>query len=252
MIKGLYAAASAMLVGMERQKTISHNLANLDTPGFKQIFSGQDDFLRAAAVQPHPTASFNQQLILVGDVGLGVENAEAYIDYSAGSMKFTGQPLDLAIHGEGFFRVQTPEGEQYTRDGRFILDSQRRLVTVDGYFVLDADGEPIELPSGTTAVMGDGSVIVEDELVAQIDLAVFANPEQDLQKGLPNCFTAVGQPVDEPAGSIEQGFLEMSNTNSAEMMTQMVMVSRSYEAAQRMVQVQDELLGQAINSLGRI
>jgi flagellar basal body rod protein FlgG len=265
MIKGLYSAASAMLANLSRHGTLSHNVSNLDTPGFKQVLVSLDDFIETAVVDPPgPTAgaSSTQQVSLrqtslrqtslrrIGDLGLGVESSLEMVDFTPGGLRFTGQPLDLALQGAGFFRIQTPNGERYTRDGRFIRDVEGSLVTVDGYPVLDDGGQPIKLPTGDLFISGDGVLMVNGTEAARLGLAAFDNPETELGRDLPNTFKAAGGPTGEELGTVHQGYLEMSNANPAQLMTQMVAVSRAYEASQQMVQTQDELLGKAINSLG--
>ncbi len=254
MIKGFYAAASAMIAGMERQNALAHNIANMDTPGFKQILVTMGEFIHTPVFHP-PAATINAGgMTYVGDLGLGVEPSPDQTIYTQGALKYTSQQLDFAIEGPGFFRVETPNGERYTRDGRFIRDAEGQLVTVDGYFVLDANGQHITLPEGDVMVIGDGTIYVDNAEVGQIGLAGFANPETDLTPDLPNTFAPVNGavPDNEELGVINQGYLEMANADPAEMMTQMVMVSRAYEAAQQMVQNQDELLGKTIASLGQI
>jgi flagellar basal body rod protein FlgG len=260
MIKGLYSAASAMLANLSRHGTLSHNVSNLDTPGFKQVLVSLDDFIETSVVDPPgPTAgarslrqtSLRQtSLRRIGDLGLGVESTPEMVDFSPGGLRFTGQPLDLALQGPGFFRIQTPNGERYTRDGRFVRDVEGSLVTVDGYPVLDDGGQPIELPAGDLFISGDGALMVNGTEAARLGLAAFDNPESELERDLPNTFSAAGAPTGEELGSVHQGYLEMSNANPAQLMTQMVAVSRAYEASQQMVQTQDELLGKTINSLG--
>jgi flagellar basal body rod protein FlgG len=181
-----------------------------------------------------------------------VESGAEGTDFTPGALRLTGQPLDLAIEGPGFFRLRTPGGERYTRDGRFLRDAQGNLVTVDGYFVLDDNGQPIVLPEGTVSVAADGSITVDGRAVGRIGLAAFADPAAELQRDLPNTFAARAAPSGQESGRIAQGYLEMSNASPAQLMTQMVAVGRAYEAAQQMVQTQDELLGKAISTLGNI
>jgi flagellar basal body rod protein FlgG len=253
MIKGLYAAASAMLANLSRQGVLSHNVANLDTPGFKQLMVSLEDFKQTQVVAPLNNPA-RGHLKWIGDLGLGVEPTPEMTDYSAGALKHTGEELDLAIHGPGFFRVETPNGERYTRDGRFTLDAAQQLVTVDGYRVLDPAGQPIELPLGVISITQAGTIYVEGEEAGQIGLAAFADPENDLARDLPNTFAAAAEPAaeGEEAGALHQGYLELPNANPSELMTQMVAVTRAYEAAQKMVQAQDELLGKTISSLGSL
>jgi flagellar basal-body rod protein FlgF len=250
MIKGLYSAASAMIANLARQGALAHNVANLDTPGFKQVLISMDDFVQTSVTYPPgPTAGFTQ-LRQIGDLGLGVEASPEITDFAPGSWQSTGQPLDLAIQGPGFFRVQTPDGERYTRDGRFQRDTNGNLVTVDGYLLLDTAGQPITIPEGDPSIAADGTIIVDGQAAGQIGLAAFADPANELERDLPNTFAATGEPTGEELGIIQQGYLEMANANPSQLMSQMVAVGRAYEAAQQMVQTQDELLGKAISSLG--
>jgi flagellar basal body rod protein FlgG len=252
MIKGLYAAASAMLAGLTRQQALAHNVANMDTPGFKELLVSMDDYVDTAVVHPPGGVNNLTGLRSLGDLGLGVETAPEETDFTPGGLQFTAQPLDVAIQGPGFFRIQTPSGERYTRDGRFTKDAEGQLVTVDGYQVLDDGGQPIDLPEGPLSLLPDGTLTAGGQTVAKLGLAAFEDPAAELTRDLPNLFAAAGAPGGEELGTVSQGYLEMANVNPAELMTQMVAVTRAYEAAQRMVQAQDELLGQTISSLGRL
>lgn len=252
MIKGFYAAASAMLAGLTRQNMLSHNLANLDTPGFKQVLLSLDDFVETTvSTRPGDEARPPAPRVL-GDLGLGVETIPPETDYADGALRQTGQLLDVALHGPGFFRVQTPAGERYTRDGRFLKDADGSLVTVDGYAVLSETGAPLALPDGQVAIGGDGTITVGGQGVGRLGIASFADPEVELARDQPNLFVAVGQPTGTERGTVVQGFLETANVNPAQLMTQMVSVNRAYEAAQMLVQVQDQLLGRAIATLGQL
>ncbi|PWH18092.1 MAG: hypothetical protein DDG59_06930 [Anaerolineae bacterium] len=250
MIKGLYAAASAMLANLYRQGLLAHNIANVDTPGFKQVLTSLDDFKETAAIYPFgPTAGL-ANLSWIGNFGLGVQTSSEVTDFLQGGLRLTGHPFDLAIQGEGFFRIQTPDGERYTRDGRFYRDIDGNLVTVDGYQVLDEGGQPINLPEGEFAVSPSGVILVNGQTIATLGLAAFEDPATELTRDGSNYFIAEGGPTSDAVGTVAQGYLEMSNANPAQLMTQMIAVARAYEAAQKMVQTQDELLGKAINSLG--
>ena len=251
MIKGLYAAASAMLANLSRQNDITHNLANIDTPGFRQILSSLEDF-RDTTVRTMPDQPLTERPTLIGQLGLGVENAATQSDFAQGPLESTGQPLDFAIMGAGFFRVNTPDGERYTRDGRFLRDAAGTLVTVDGYQVLNAAGAAMTVPDGTVAAAADGTLTVDGQAIGQLGLAAFTDPKVDLTRdpAAGNLFVAANAPAGTTPGSVLQGHLEMSNVDAAQAMTQMVAVGRAYEAAQRLVQANDTLLGQSIQSLG--
>ncbi len=253
MIKGLYAAASAMLAGITEQNILSHNISNMDTPGFKQILTSLQDFLQTPVSAPPATAAGIYGSRWIGEIGLGTDTTGEEIDFTQGTLQLTSQPMDFAIEGNGFFRVQTPNGERYTRDGRFYLDSEGQMVTVDGYFVLDEGGQPITLPeNGDLSVNAEGRIFMNGEEVAQFGRAAFLDPAAELTRQESNVFLASGDPSSEDYGVIVQGYIEASNSNAAQLNTQMVIVARHYEAAQQLVQNQDALLGQAITALGRI
>jgi len=253
-IKGLYAAASAMAAGLTRQNLLSHNLANIDTPGFKQHLVTLDDFLYTRQTTPAPKTLGGEAARVLGWPGLGVETAAPEIDFQEGALRQTGEPLDFALQGAGFFQVRTPDGDRYTRDGRFLRDADGQLVTSEGYLVLDAAGAPLNLPLGTVAVTGEGALTVDGQAAGQLAIGVFADPavelQRDPQRG--NLFTAAAAPTGTEPGTVVQGYLETANVNPAQIMTQMVAVGRAYEAAQLLVQVQDELLGRAISTISRL
>lgn len=252
MIKGLYTAASAMLAGVTQQSLLSHNVANLDTPGFKQVLTSLDDYERVSVVEPHAELALLQRMSRVGELGLGVETTEEKTDYTQGAIRYSGETLDFALQGPGYFRVETPDGERYTRDGRFNIDNEGQLVTVDGYYVLDDSGQPITLTSdGTLSVSGDGTLFINGEQTGKMGIASFSDPETQLVRETPNTFSAEDEPDGEELGTVAQGYLENANINSADVMTQMVQIARHYEAAQKMVQTQDELAGRAISTLGK-
>ena len=251
MIKGLYAAASAMLAGINRQQALAHDVANLETPGFKQVLTSLDEFKVTRILKSNPNA-LSDPVTFLGNLGLGVEFVKDTTDFSQGGLKQTGNEFDLAIDGAGFFRVKTSDGERYTRDGRFIKDAQGSLTTINGYHVLNASGQPIKLTDGETAIAPDGSITIDGKAAGQLGIASFADPSSQLTRDGENTFSASGAPNGTDKGSVSQGYLEMSNSNATQLMTQLVEVSRSYEAAQQLVQNQDELLGKTIASLGRI
>jgi flagellar basal-body rod protein FlgF len=247
MIKGLYSAVSAMLMNANRQQVLSHNIANLETPGFKQILATARDFMQTQDVYtPDKTSAY------LGQLGLGTQVGPEFIDYEQGALLQTDNPLDLALQANGFFTVKTPDGNRYTRDGRFLRDAKNTLVTVEGFQVLSDAGQPITLPDGEVAVGPDGAISVNGTAVAKLGIGVFTNPETDLQHTEGNLFTGPAASTSQALPQVSQGYLEGSNANPTQLMTQLVEVARSYEAAQKLVQNQDELLGQTIASLGRI
>lgn len=251
MIKGLYSAVSAMVMNAARQQVLSHNIANLQTPGFKQVLTTVTDFMPSQPVYTNEN-TLNQNIEYLGTMGLGTQISEEYIDYGQGALLDTGNPLDFALQGNAFFTVDTPDGQRYTRDGRFLRDADNTLVTVEGYQVLDDAGQPITLPDGEVSVSPAGELSVNGTAVAQLGIGVFANPETDLQHTEGNLFTGPAASTSQDPAQVVQGYLEESNANPSQLMTQLAEVARFYEAAQKMVQNQDELLGRTIAQLGRI
>jgi flagellar basal-body rod protein FlgF len=250
MIKGLYSAVSAMVMNATRQQVLTHNIANMETPGFKQILTSVNDFMQDQSVYVKENGS--NSVDYVGTMGLGSQIGREFVDFEAGPLEQTENPLDLAMQGNGFFRVDTPDGERYTRDGRFLRDAENNLVTVEGFKVLDDAGQAIQLPDGEVSVSSDGNITVNGQQVAQLGFGVFENPRDDLQHTEGNLFTGPAESTSEDEPRVVQGYLESSNANPSQLMTQLVEVARSYEAAQKLVQNQDELLGKTIASLGRI
>lgn len=253
MIKGLYSAVSAMVMNAARQQVLSHNIANIQTPGFKQVLTTVGDFMQDKQAYTSPVMTNASTVSYLGLMGLGSMIDQEYVDFQQGSFMDTGNSLDFALQGEGFFRVQTPDGEErYTRDGRFLRDSDNTLVTVEGYQVLDSNGQAITLPDGEVQVTIDGTISVNGTEAGQLGIGVFATPDEELERAEGNYFTGPAASTGDAVPQVVQGFLEASNANPSQLMTQLVEVARSYEAAQKMVQNQDELLGRTIASLGRI
>ena len=252
MIKGFYAAVSAMLTNANRQQLLAHNVANLDTPGFKQILSSYQDFMYTPVNEPSGNLLASQRPNPIGVLGLGAQLGPELVDFGQGALQMTANPFDFAIEGEGFFQVQTPDGERFTRDGRFLRDAEGNLVTFQGYAVLSESGQPIRVEAGEVNVTPEGLVLVDGEEVATLGVFMFEDPKADLERTEGNLYTAAAQPTGPGVGRVAQGYLEMSNANPTQIMAQLVEVARSYEAAQQMVQNQDELLGKTISILGRI
>lgn len=252
MIKGLYSAVSAMLMNANRQQVLSHNVANLDTPGFRQILATAEEFVNTTAFDPMDSFNLDTDARAIGTFGLGVQSGKEAIDFSQGGIQETGNSLDVAIQGTAFFHVKTPEGDRYTRDGRFICDASGTLVTVEGYQVLNKSGQPIKLGKGDIDINPRGEIALEGKIVSQLGLAEFDDPRKALLHDQGNLFKAGSSPKTEITSSVVQGALETSNVNSAQIMTQMMEVARAYEAAQQLVQNQDDLLGKTISYLGKI
>jgi flagellar basal-body rod protein FlgG len=240
---------------------IANNLANSSTTGFQQRQLNFTDLLYQNQIMPG-TAATQQTTVAAGvQIGLGTRPAETEIIQTQGDFTTTGNPLDIAIQGAGFFQVLMPNGQTgYTRDGSFHVDSQGTLVT--------ADGNPLQpsitIPSDalTVTIGSDGTVSVTQPAqtaateVGSIQTALFINPG-GLNAVGDNIYlqtTASGQPIvgtpggSDGLGSLQQGMLEQSNVSVVNQFVAMILAQRSYESNSRVVKAADEML-QQLNQL---
>jgi flagellar basal-body rod protein FlgG len=260
MIRSLWTAATGMTAQQLNMDVISNNLANVNTAGFKKSRADFQDLLyqvsRAAG-----TESVNGDEVPTGiQVGLGARSAAVQKIFTTGDLQQTGNDLDLAIEGNGFFRVLMPDGEEaYTRGGAFKKDGTGRMVTSDGYPL-----EPqIVIPENATrlSITEDGAVNAyldgeaEPNQIGTIELTTFSNPAglEAIGRNLLLETPASGAPVDgipgqEGFGALAQGFLEGSNVNIMEEMVGMITTQRAYEINSKAIQTSDQML-QMVNNL---
>ncbi len=241
MNSGLYTALSGNLAAMRRLDVISNNLANANTAGFKKDRVAFESLLALRAGEAPEKA------------GLVQADNIYFTDYSAGPVKQTGNTLDLAIDGDGFFAVNTPQGRAYTRQGNFQRNAAGRLVTNDGYEVVGSGG-PITINGSRVEVSARGEVMVDGAQVATLEVVDFPKPYA-LQKAgsalfVPSDPQAAPQPV--LTASVRQGHLEDSNVSVVQEMVQMIEANRYFEACQRVVKSYDDAAGKAANDIGRI
>ena len=250
----IYMAATGALAYEKRLQLVSNNLANVDTVGFKKdrarfrafdLSEAMPNQLRLNEVQSQAPAYWML--------------FSSYTDFSSGGMKKTDSPFDLALSGNGFFCVRTPDGVQYTRRGDFTVNADDVLVTQEGWPVLGQRGE-IELkmvkPSSTQrefSVSEDGYITVDGSQVDRLRIVDFTQSNA-LEKTEHNYYRALKpeQPkeLDEDI-EISQGFLELSNVDTVSMMTEMIEVLRGYESYQKMMRSIDDMDARLINDVGR-
>lgn len=256
MIRGLYTACAGMLAQQARQDVVANNLANINTPGFKKdvvVYRAFPTMLVKRIGELRDTGQGEKPAppVTTGKLGTGSAVAEIVTDLSTGSLQKTDNPLDIALGSDGYFVVQTPNGERYTRDGCFKLDSNGILTTSQGYPVLGKTGI-IEVGEKQVTVDKRGNVNAGDELLDTLRVVRFGNPRSLVKIG-DNLFEAGGQtPAEVTEPQVLQGYLELSNVNSVKEMVELITVVRAYEANQKVIQAEDQTLDAAVNRVGTL
>ena len=253
MIKAMRTAASGMYAQQLNVDTIANNLANVNTAGYKKSKVEFQDVLyqRLRAAGSESAAGTN---VAVGlDVGYGVRPVATQRSFTEGTLSQTGNPLDMAIEGNGFFQVVLPDGTSaYTRDGAFKLSADGQVVTTDGFFVqpnitIPSDSDQVSISSDgiiSVRVSGDS----EPQEVGQIELAKFINPS-GLEAIGHNLYiqtsasgsALLGNPTLEGFGRINQGYLEMSNVEIVDEMVNMIVAQRAYEINSKAIKTAEEM-----------
>jgi len=261
MFRSLYTAASGMETQELNLDNIANNLSNANTSGFRSRRLQFEDLLYQNVITPG-APNTQQTIIPAGlQVGLGARSAATEIIQQQGNFDSTGNPLDLAIQGPGFFQVLLPSGEiAYTRDGNFTVDNVGNLVTQDGNQV--QPGVTIPPDALTITVGNDGTVSVTEPgqqqpaQVGTLQLATFQNPGglNSVGQNLFEATAASGDPIvgtpggAEGLGTIQQGYIEQSNVDVVTEFVNMILAQRSYEANSRVVRAADEMF-QTLNGL---
>lgn len=252
MIRGLYTSASGMTSQMTLTDVVTNNLANVNTGGYKKDIAITKDFREMLIYRINDPAArgFGFNASPIGTLGTGVIVDSIHTIHSRGDVRNTGNPLDVAIMGAGYFTVDTINGTRYTRNGSFSINSGRELVTSGGERVLGQNG-PIIIAGNKVTIDETGGIYGDGILIDNLKIATFA--DQNVMEKEGPYFRTRG-PAQEVAGQvqIQQGFLEGSNVNVVSEMVNLISVYRTYEANQKMVQTQDETLGKAVNDVARI
>ncbi len=240
MNSGMYSALSGDIDMLDKLNVVANNLANINTVGFKK------DRVSFEKVLDNAGNMRGGNGVLTDDTIIARENV--FTDFTAGPIKRTGNVFHMALDGDGFFAVSTPQGTAYTRQGNFQRDRNGRLTTIDGYEVQGRNGGPITIPGGTLQVDKSGNVMVDGTSVGNINIVDFQKPYQ-LQKAgkalfLPTNPQNTPQPVQNT--SVLQGYIEDSNVNAIAEMTQIIDCNRGFESCQRAIRSYDDMAGQAI------
>jgi flagellar basal-body rod protein FlgG len=255
MIRSLWTARTGLDAQQTQLDVISNNLANVSTNGFKRSRAVFEDLLYQTLRQPGAQQTQQNQISSGLQIGTGVRPVATERIFTQGSLQQTGNTLDLAIQGNGFFQVLQPDGTTaYTRDGGFQLDNQGNMVTASGYQLADNINIPADAVTVTVGKDGTVSVLQAGQVapveVGSIQLATFVNPG-GLQSAGENLFfesassgvATPNQPGLNGSGVINQGYVETSNVNVAEELVSMIVTQRAYELNSRAIQTSDQMLG---------
>ncbi len=263
MMRSLWSSASGMIGQQKHMDVLSNNIANVNTYGGKKVRTEFQDLIYQNLRDAGADSGADSQYPTGLAIGLGTRVAATQRIFVQGPLQTTDNPTDIGIQGEGFFRIELPDGTiGYTRDGTFKLDSNRRMVTTDGYPL--ADGITIDetAPNDSIVIAGDGQVSCtpaggDQQAVGQITLARFVNPSglTAIGKNLFIVSAASGDPIEgnpgeDGAGTLTQGTLEMSTVQIVEEMVEMIIAQRAYESNSKAVITSDSML-EVANGLKR-
>jgi flagellar basal-body rod protein FlgG len=244
MSNALVTAIDSMQNDLRQMETLSQNMVNVATPGYRRALPPAPAFERAlAAAQPQVATSAQS--------AVAARSAATAVDLTHGAVKPTGRAWDLAIDGDGYFELATPDGLAYTRAGDFALDARGRLVSLAGYPVQGTQGD-IVLDGPTASVGRDGRITQDGREVAQIRIVRFAAANA-LQRSASGALQPAPSAVAEvdPRAQLLTGQLEASNVAPMREMVAMLQTTRHFESAQKLYQGYDDMLGSAIQKLGQ-
>ncbi len=255
MIRGLYTSGLGMTTQMKRLDVISNNLANVDTAGYKKNDAIVSSFPDMLMTKINDTKNNVKMPTPIGRVTLGAQVDEIYTNFTQGSFVRTDEKFNLAIQGDGFFVINTPNGdERYTRDGAFVVDRNGQLKTQEGNSVMGQNGvltlnEDFLTRINEVFIDEAGTVNINGQYIDTIRMMNF-DDNNALQKIGDNLYQGNGNQA-AFQGKLVQGYVESSNVNPVTAMVDMITVSRTYEANQKMIQVHDNLMGKAVNDVGK-
>jgi len=242
MENSVYVGVSGQISLARRMERIAHNMANVNTPGFRA------EGLKFSTLTS-PQAETN------GTRANFVTAGKSYISLERGAITESGNPLDVAIKGDAYLALQTPAGTVYSRDGRLQMTPEGGLVSVMGYPVLDSGGAPLQLDvqNGPPTIGSDGSITQKGTLVGALGLFQFQQGSQ-LRYGPNASLIPDREPmpvVDDPQFGVMQGYVESSNVNGVIEMTRLIEVSRAFEQVEALLRGQEEMGHKSIETLGQ-
>lgn len=278
MFRGFHTVASGMIAQQRRTELLTNNMANANTPGYKAdqstIRSFPDMLMSRLGPTKIPTedAIHGKYAAEIGGLGTGVYMQETIALLTQGQLQQTELNTDVALidgelpvdaetgqTGAVFYRLQHPvEGEAYTRNGNFTLDPAGFLTNAQGLYVLDNNGERIQLQNDDFRLAADGQIFVNDASVGQIGVSFAAQPDTLIKQdnglfqtadgaNLPSAYNTANVSF-----SMQQGYIERSNVDSARTMTDLLTAYRAFEANQKVLQAYDQSMQKAVNEVGRV
>ncbi len=238
-----YIAVARQATLRRQLEMIANNLANMNTAGFKgENMMFVDHLVRSRGGE----RMLPEQMHFVRDLS-------SYRNFDEGPIEATSNPLDVAIRGEGYFVVETPEGARYTRTGRFHFDEQGRMVTAHGYPVLSDAGQPFVFSGSESSIdiARDGTVSADDDVMGRLRIVTFEN-EHQLRETYGGLYQSDAPAEDSDNPEVVQSALEGSNVNGIFEITRMIEVQRSYDSARKLVEAEDERIKKAIGELAKV
>ena len=253
MISGLYSATTGLYAQQIQQEVLAYNISNVNVPGFKQQKVVNRSFPDILLRQFQENMTSTEELKTIGPVGGGTKIDQVYNIFNEGMFVRTDDDLNVALDGPGMLAVSTPYGTRYTRNGSLTVDQNLELQNSDGFPLLNENGNSIFLQSTNFKIDGDGFIYENGIPVDKLMVTTFRDPNQLIRESA-SLFAFAG---DLDSGTIEsgtkvqQGFLERSNVEISREMVNMIEASRAYESNQKIIQILDNTLDKAVNSVGR-
>jgi len=253
MVYGIYQSAGGLLVNQYRMEVLANNLANADTVGFKQDLTVVRERRAEAAARMAVFGASDPRLAAMTGGSLV---APTVTSFEQGPLEATGNPLDVALVGDGFFRVQAGGQERYTRAGQFMVNESGELVTTAGFHkVLDDSGSPIVVPAnarGRLRIDAGGQVMSGNVLLGKLGIVDFADKSL-LRKTGGNLLESLGaKPLTTAEAALQTRAVEKSTVDPTQGLVSMIEVNRAYQMNATMVGLADSTLGRAVNDIGRI
>ncbi|MCM1056233.1 MAG: flagellar hook-basal body protein [Firmicutes bacterium] len=258
MLKGLYTAYTGMINEQHRMDTMTNNLANANTVGYKKEGATSQSFDSVLAVKLKDESIGLQNVKRLGFNNPGVKIGENYTDYTQGSFRVTDNTYDLALAGEGFFAIEftNKAGEtstMYTRAGQFTLNRDGYLVTEDGDYVLDTQNRRIQLNTLIDSkIRSDGTISQNGVDVARIQVADFEDYNYLEKYGETYYRPIEGATRIDGDAEVKSGYLEMANVQIVSEMVNLISITRAYESSQKVIQTYDSSLEIAVSQLGKV